>query len=66
MNLDEQLRTTYQEETKNWTISDRTKHKILNAVRRESRLKRHREKWLVTVLLAAVLIFPTGAYAGYS
>ncbi|PWW32915.1 MULTISPECIES: DUF3600 domain-containing protein [Paenibacillus] len=65
MNLDEQLRTAYQEETKNWTISDRTKHKILNAVRRESRLKRHRKKWLVTVVLAAVLIIPTGAYAGY-
>ncbi|WP_315793638.1 DUF3600 domain-containing protein [Paenibacillus sp. BIC5C1] len=66
MNIDEQLRTAYQEETEDWIIAERTKHKIMNAIRSESHLKRHRKKWLVTVLLVAVLIIPTGAYAGYT
>ncbi|KGP77819.1 MULTISPECIES: DUF3600 domain-containing protein [unclassified Paenibacillus] len=66
MNLDEQLRASFQEDTKDWNIPERTKHKVMNAIRSESRLKNHRKKWLVTMLLAAVLIIPTGAYAGYT
>ncbi|WP_440112559.1 DUF3600 domain-containing protein [Paenibacillus sp. QZ-Y1] len=66
MKLDEQLRTAYQEETQDWSVSVRTKHKIMNGIRSNSPLRRNRKKWLVTALLAAVLIIPTGAYAGYT
>ncbi|MEC0123071.1 DUF3600 domain-containing protein [Paenibacillus pabuli] len=66
MKLDERLRKAYQEETKDWIIPERTKYKVILAIRSESRLKRHRKKWLVTALLAALLIIPTGAYAGYT
>ncbi|WP_458460512.1 DUF3600 domain-containing protein [Paenibacillus sp.] len=66
MKLDEQLRTAYQEETKDWSVPARIKHKIMDGIRSDSHLRRNRKKWLVTGLLAAVIIIPTGAYAGYT
>lgn len=66
MKLDEQLRSAYQEETKDWFISDRVKHNVLHAARKKSSLRTRGRKWWVTALLAAVLIIPTGAYTGYT
>lgn len=66
MKLDEQLRTAYQEETKDWSVPASIKQKMMDSIRRDSHIKRNRKKWLVTGLLAAVLIIPTGAYAGYT
>lgn len=66
MKLDEQLRSAYQEETKDWIISDRVKHNVIHATREKSSLRTRGRKWWVTALLAAVLIIPTGAYAGYT
>ncbi|RPK23217.1 DUF3600 domain-containing protein [Paenibacillus xylanexedens] len=66
MKLDEQLRTAYQEETKEWSVPARIKHKMMDGIRSDSHIRRNRKKWLVTGLLAAVLIIPTGAYAGYT
>lgn len=66
MKLDEQLRTAYQEETKDWSISASIKHKMMDSIRNDSHIRRNRKKWLVTGLLAVVLIVPTGAYAGYT
>ncbi|WP_336764578.1 DUF3600 domain-containing protein [Paenibacillus sp. USHLN196] len=66
MKLDEQLRKAYQEETQDWSISARTKYKIMDGIRSDSYRRKSRKKWLVTALLVAVLIIPTGAYAGYS
>jgi len=66
MKLDEQLRSAYQEETKDWIISARVKHNVLHDVRKKSSLLTRGRKWWVTALLAAVLIIPTAAYAGYT
>ncbi|MGN7415236.1 DUF3600 domain-containing protein [Paenibacillus sp. SAF-068] len=66
MKLDEQLRTAYQEETKDWSIPAGIKHKMMNEIRSNSHIRRNRKKWLVTGLLAVVLIIPTGVYAGYT
>lgn len=66
MRLDEQLRTAYQEETKEWSVPARIKHKMLDGIRSDSHIRRNRKKWLITGLLAVVLIIPTGAYAGYT
>ncbi|OMF64849.1 DUF3600 domain-containing protein [Paenibacillus sp. FSL R5-0766] len=66
MKLDEQLRTAYQEETKDWSVPARIKHKMMDGIRNDSHIRRNRRKWLVTGLLAVVLVIPTGAYAGYT
>ncbi|MBB6020914.1 hypothetical protein HNR77_001976 [Paenibacillus sp. JGP012] len=66
MKLDEQLRTAYQEETKNWMISARIKHNVMNKVRKKKPGVQRSRTWRVTMLLAAVLLIPTGAYAGYT
>lgn len=66
MKLDEQLRTAYQEEAKDWSVPARIKHKMMDGIRSNSHIRRNRKKWLITGLLAVVLIIPTGAYAGYT
>lgn len=66
MKLDEQLRTAYQEETKDWSIPVSIKHKMMASIQSDSHIRKNRKKWLVTGILAAVLIIPTGAYAGYT
>jgi hypothetical protein len=66
MKLDEQLRSAYQEETKDWIISDQVKDNVMNGTRKKSPYMTRSRKWWVTVLIAAVLIIPTGAYAGYT
>ncbi|WP_342571031.1 DUF3600 domain-containing protein [Paenibacillus sp. FSL R5-0749] len=66
MRIDEELRTAYQEETKEWSVPARIKHKMLDGIRSDSHIRRYRKRWLVTGLLAVVLIIPTGAYAGYT
>ncbi|PRA02280.1 MULTISPECIES: DUF3600 domain-containing protein [unclassified Paenibacillus] len=66
MRLDEELRTAYQEETKEWSVPAGIKHKMLDGIRSDIHIRRNRKRWLVTGLLAVVLIIPTGAYAGYT
>lgn len=66
MKLDEQLRRAYQEETNDWSVPARIKHKMMDSIRNDSHIRRNRKKWLVTGLLAVVLVIPTGAYAGYT
>ncbi|SDD65529.1 protein of unknown function [Paenibacillus sp. CF095] len=66
MKLDEQLRSAYREETIDWSVPARIKHKVMASIRNDSHIRKNRKKWLVTGLLAVVLIVPTGAYAGYT
>ncbi|GGH62374.1 hypothetical protein GCM10008014_38790 [Paenibacillus silvae] len=66
MKLDEQLRTAYQEETKDWMISTRVKHNVMNRTQKKASGVQRIRTWQVTILLAAVLLIPTGAYAGYT
>ncbi|CAI6083442.1 hypothetical protein PAECIP112173_03916 [Paenibacillus sp. JJ-100] len=66
MKLDEQLRSAYQEETKDWVISARVKHNIIKATRKETSGVHRSRTWWVAVLIALVFLIPTGAYAGYT
>jgi hypothetical protein len=66
MKLDKQLRSAYQEETKNWNIGEGVKLNVMKAVQKNASGVRSIRKWRVTIILAAVLLIPTGAYAGYT
>ncbi|KAA8784942.1 DUF3600 domain-containing protein [Paenibacillus amylolyticus] len=66
MKLDEQLRSAYQEKTKDWIISDRVKHNVMNGTLRKTTNVQRSKTWRVTILLLAALLIPTGAYAGYT
>lgn len=65
MSLDERLRTALKEETEEWTVPAELKGKILNQVA-HTQGGRTMKKWVVTCILAASLLIPTGAFAGYS
>ncbi|GIP26378.1 hypothetical protein J23TS9_15080 [Paenibacillus sp. J23TS9] len=65
MSLDERLRTAFKEETEEWTAPAELKEKILNQVARNQGGRRMK-KWVVTCILAASLLIPAGAFAGYS
>ncbi|MEC0239996.1 DUF3600 domain-containing protein [Paenibacillus dokdonensis] len=65
MSLDERLRTAFKEETEEWTAPAELKEKILNQVV-HIQGGRRMKKWVVTCILAASLLIPTGAFAGYS
>ncbi|OMD82085.1 hypothetical protein BSK49_26505 [Paenibacillus odorifer] len=65
MNFNEELRTVLQEEARNLSAPPELKEQILNQT--ETRLGgRRMKKWLVASILAAALLIPTGAYAGYN
>lgn len=66
MKLDEQLRSAYQEETKDWIISDRVKHNVMNGTHKKTTNSQRSKTWRVSILLLAALLIPTGAYAGYT
>jgi hypothetical protein len=65
MNFNEELRTVLQEEARNLSAPPELKEQILNQT--VTRLGgRRMKKWLVASILAAALLVPTGAYAGYN
>ncbi|WP_340399398.1 DUF3600 domain-containing protein [Paenibacillus sp. FSL H8-0079] len=66
MKLEDELRSAYREETRKWSNSPGGKENMLKAIRSRSRGNRRPRKWLVAAIIAAVLIIPTGAYAGYT
>ncbi|MEC0371286.1 DUF3600 domain-containing protein [Paenibacillus chibensis] len=65
MSLDERLRTALKEETEDWTAPAELKEKILNHVA-HTQGGRTMKKWVVTCILAASLLIPAGAFAGYN
>ncbi|MDQ0195559.1 DUF3600 domain-containing protein [Paenibacillus wynnii] len=65
MNLDEQLRTALQDETKGWVAPPELKERVLKQVASTQGGKKMK-KWLVAGIVAAALLIPTGAYAGYN
>ncbi|MDT3426179.1 O6-methylguanine-DNA--protein-cysteine methyltransferase [Paenibacillus forsythiae] len=64
MKLEEELREALREESRGWTAPPELKDRILNhqSLRPEGR---RMKKWIAVGILAAVLLVPTGAYAGY-
>ncbi|MCG7380025.1 DUF3600 domain-containing protein [Paenibacillus sp. ACRSA] len=66
MKLEDELREAYQGETSTWATPPEGKENMLKAIRSESKGKNRPRKWLVATVIAAVLIIPTGAYAGYT
>ncbi|ETT77217.1 hypothetical protein C173_05236 [Paenibacillus sp. FSL R7-277] len=65
MNFNEKLRIVLQEEARNIKAPPELKEKILNQIITVQGGRRMKRKWLVAVVLAATLIIPTGAFAGY-
>ncbi|KGE19085.1 DUF3600 domain-containing protein [Paenibacillus wynnii] len=65
MNLDEQLRAALQDETKGWVAPPELKERVLKQVASTQGGKKMK-KWLVAGIVAAALLIPTGAYAGYN
>ncbi|QWU17297.1 protein of unknown function [Paenibacillus sophorae] len=64
MKLEQELREALREESRGWTASLELKDRILNFEIGKTEGKRMK-KWIVAGILAAVLLVPTGAYAGY-
>ncbi|NJJ39841.1 DUF3600 domain-containing protein [Paenibacillus apii] len=64
MKLEQELWEALREESRDWTASAELKDRILNhqSLRPEGR---RMKKWIAAGILAAVLLVPTGAYAGY-
>lgn len=65
MNLDEELRTAFKEETRDWTTPPELKERILHQISSNQGGKRMK-KWILLSVLAAALLIPTGAYAAYN
>ncbi|MGR6545700.1 DUF3600 domain-containing protein [Paenibacillus tundrae] len=66
MKLEDELRSAYRQETRQWSNPPEGKENMLKAIRSKSMGNRHPRKWIVAAVIAAVLIIPTGAYAGYT
>jgi hypothetical protein len=65
MNIEDELRIALREETKKWVAPPELKEQILkNAASTQG--GRRMKKWLVVGIVAAALLIPTGAYAGYN
>ncbi|AIQ11704.1 DUF3600 domain-containing protein [Paenibacillus durus] len=64
MKLEQELREALREESRGWTAPTELKDRILNhkSLKPEGR---RMKKWIAAGILAAVLLVPTGAYAGY-
>jgi len=65
MNLDDELRITFQEETKGWTTPPELKERVLLQISSKQGGRRMK-KWILSSVLAAALLVPTGAYAAYN
>lgn len=65
MNFNDELRTVLQDEARHRTAPPELKKTILNQVVFKQGGRRMK-KWLVASIVAATLLIPTGAYAGYN
>lgn len=65
MDLDHELKTVFQQESTNWIAPTNLKGKILNRVESKQDSRRVK-KWVMASILAATLLIPTGALAGYN
>lgn len=65
MNLEEQLRSAFKEETIDLLPPPELKIRIMDQVTSKQGGRRMK-KWLLPCILAAVLVIPTGAYATYN
>lgn len=65
MSLDHNLRQALQEEAEDWSAPPELKGKILSGIV-PGQGGRRMKKWFAATILAAALLIPTGAYAGYS
>jgi uncharacterized membrane protein YfhO len=64
MNLDDELRTAFQEETKGWIAPPELKERVLHQISSKQGGRRMK-KWILSSILAAALLIPTGAYAAH-
>lgn len=63
MKLEEELREALREETRGWAAPPELKDRLFN--HQSMKPGKKNEKWIAAGILAAVLLVPTGAYAGY-
>jgi len=64
MKLEDRLRQAYREESIEVTPSPEMKDRLMSQIKGGRQMKG--KKWMVVTVLAAALIVPTGAYAGYT
>lgn len=62
--LDQQLQKALQEHTKHWTAPSHLQYQIIKEISATQGGKTMK-KWLVSVIVTALLLIPVGAYAGY-
>ena len=62
--LDQQLQKALQEHTKHWTAPSHLQYKIIKEIS-AAQGGRTMKKWLISVIVTALLLIPVGAYAGY-
>jgi hypothetical protein len=62
--LDQQLQKALQEHTKHWTAPSHLQYKIIKEIS-ATKGGRTMKKWLISVIVTALLLIPVGAYAGY-
>lgn len=65
MNFNEKLRAVLQEKAGTISAPPELKEKILNQAATSQGGGRMKKKWIVTAVLAATLLIPSGAFAGY-
>jgi hypothetical protein len=65
MSLEHNLRQALQEEAEGWSAPPELKGRILNRITPRQGGRRMK-KWLVATIVAAALLIPTGAFAGYT
>ena len=65
MKFEDQLRKAYREESATVTPPPEMKDKVMNQIKGRGGQMKGR-KWLMVTILAAAVILPTGAYAGYT
>jgi hypothetical protein len=66
MSLEHNLRQALQEETEGWSAPPELKDRILSGITPSQGGRHMKKKWLIATILAAALLIPTGAYAGYT
>lgn len=62
--LDQQLKQALQEHTKHWTAPSHLQDQIIKEIS-ATQGGRTMKKWLISVIVTALLLIPVGAYAGY-
>ncbi|AIQ45401.1 hypothetical protein R70723_05430 [Paenibacillus sp. FSL R7-0273] len=65
MSLEQQLRQALREKAGDWSAPPELKDRILSRIT-PVQGGRRMKKWLIATVVAAVLLVPTGAYAGYT